>query len=494
MGDEAETIVVSAAPKGRCRARVTVRDGDSLRPLKGAHVEVWSVDAGDTDASGVWKSRGFAAGTYDVKVFLACHGPKPPEGQARKEWTWILSVTFPDSAVPTEVNVLLVTGLPVLVATVTDPARGGAPVSGAEVEIAGRQTGRTESDGTYTSPPFEAGTYDVKVRKPGYGAPGDKSPTVGEVVRSMTFSSAGSVAAAFELTNVCGRVSDSNIRIGNEDFVTWFNGTFRKNVPKQIPDLKVAEEGFPENVKSADFQHVFDSLARLWPFGADLSLEEFVGLFVAMYVETGFHAKSERGSLRYFFEPGGAKCSYNKRPDNRLAGDQLPTKLPPGVVLSQAEIAAWNMPGPYPAPNADATRQTAIEAAATECDFNKFRGRGLIQITWRSNYKSCVVPALRAHNVGPVAVADNDAFLDAITDAELHQAMLNDDIQFEASKAYFASRRSSFSRLNQQDWRRAGAGINAGEYPKKYEWRCTRLLEQLEAESRTKKVELHHAP
>lgn len=59
MGDEAETIVVSAAPKGRCRARVTVRDGDSLRPLKGAHVEVWSVDAGDTDASGVWKSRGF---------------------------------------------------------------------------------------------------------------------------------------------------------------------------------------------------------------------------------------------------------------------------------------------------------------------------------------------------------------------------------------------------------------------------------------------------
>ncbi|MBI1923139.1 hypothetical protein HYR99_02700, partial [Candidatus Poribacteria bacterium] len=73
----------------------------------------------------------------------------------------------------------------------------------------------------------------------------------------------------------------------------------------------------------------------------------------------------------YFF-------GYLNKAPNQLAGDQLRNS---SVISDAADIALWNGAA-YP----DA-QPPAVKRAARGCDFYRYIGRGLVQITWRENYQ-----------------------------------------------------------------------------------------------------------
>src|SRR3954471_22851158 len=98
---------------------------------------------------------------------------------------------------------------------------------------------------------------------------------------------------------------------------------------------------------------------------------------------------AEKGSLSYMF--------YLNKPTNQKAGDQL---LARGIISDPELIAKWNavgivaggscsnFPGTSPAGPTDAD--------VAECDFNKYRGRGFVQLTFRDNYETFLDPSLLA--------------------------------------------------------------------------------------------------
>jgi hypothetical protein len=145
---------------------------------------------------------------------------------------------------------------------------------------------------------------------------------------------------------------------------------------------------FEHPLQAEGFQKIMSRINDLTGKPA-LTLNEFVGHFCVIYNETGgtFVPITERGTAKYFFEkktPKGTKLSYNQSP-NRSAGNQLKEK---GFIYRQADVEVWNS-FVYPS-----NQSTSVYQAAKDCDFYKFRGRGLNQITWLSGYQKYVDPLL----------------------------------------------------------------------------------------------------
>lgn len=81
----------------------------------------------------------------------------------------------------------------------------------------------------------------------------------------------------------------------------------------------------------------------------------------------------------YFFEPNpSGKNSYNGVNGNLKAGDQLKNN---GVINTPADVTLWNGTV-YPD-----SQPSAVKQAARDCDFYRFIGRGLVQITGRTPYQ-----------------------------------------------------------------------------------------------------------
>jgi hypothetical protein len=78
----------------------------------------------------------------------------------------------------------------------------------------------------------------------------------------------------------------------------------------------------------------------------------------------------------YFFDQRPGKLSYNGVNGNLLAGDQLSA----WGVISDADKAVWNGTV-YPH-----SQPEDVKFSARGCDFYKFSGKGLVQVTGRKNY------------------------------------------------------------------------------------------------------------
>ncbi len=475
MGDEK---TATAAPKKKARARIKVVNEVNDDPIRDARVEITSQRVGFTDKKGIYATTFFQAGSYALKVFAAGFGPAGMN--PRREFTYIQNETFSDATQKKPINeftVRLAQALPRAKVTVTDPTRSNAPVPGVEVEITSQRLGRAGVDGVWFSPPFKAGKWVVKVRKPGYGpVVSGSAPKEGPVEQSHDFPDAVDTALAKSLGSVWGRVKSSNVTVGAKHFVDWFNNDFRGRMPKTFPgDSK--KLAFPGQIAKGGFTNVFDNVAKLYE--PELTCEEFIGICMIIYNETGgaFSPISEKGTPQYMFEPkAGVKVSYNQG-GNRKAGDllrpsrpsEVKSSAPSGAISTDEEIAQWNgTVWPNPAEGSD------LHKAALECDFYKFRGRGLIQITWHSAYLKHVDPALKAAG---------SKSSDDLTEAELGNVILTDiNVYLPMTRSYLKAVSGSIAQVNLYNWRElafAVAGRGAKAYADLYEWRCTNLFNEM---------------
>lgn len=167
-------------------------------------------------------------------------------------------------------------------------------------------------------------------------------------------------------------------------FVEWFNAFQRRSVFFNRPIQNTLE-----------FAEVFVDFTRILG-KPQMTLNEFIGYFNIIFNETGgtFRPLSEFGPNQsnpddfvndaYFFKRiPNKKLSYNQDP-NVPAGDLLRSW---GVINQEKDVLAWNRTDVYPWDQPD-----KIKRRARDCDFYKFRGRGLNQVTWRTGYNSYVAP------------------------------------------------------------------------------------------------------
>jgi hypothetical protein len=182
-------------------------------------------------------------------------------------------------------------------------------------------------------------------------------------------------------------ITSSKIAVAGVDFPDWFNQELFKKPRGGL---------FPAALNGPNFHAVWDAL-KVFTDKDAVTLNEFVAHLMIMYNETGGGlasvAEFPQGGKgdAYFFEPGvlrgtDHKASYNGTMGNLLAGNQLRTAK---VIVTDEDVAAWNSRETYPADQPD-----DVKLAARECDFHKYRGHGLNQLTFRSNYA--------AHADGPL--------------------------------------------------------------------------------------------
>ncbi len=265
------------------------------------------------------------------------------------------------------------------------------------------------------------------------------------------------------------KVRSSNITVAGKHFVDWFNQHFQPANTGKHPTLtqwKKPAEKFAHTIANKEaFATIFDNCADL--FAPQLTLNEFLTFFCIIYNETGGKCVpiSERGGMKYMFErtPGG-KASYNQEP-NRCAGTLLRER---GVIAANdlATFTAWNSTTKYPTPP-----NKQFEDQARECDFWKYRGRGLIQLTWRSAYLKHVDPLLTARGYKRC---------DELPEKELGRIIMTDPkIYLPMVKSYFKDRTDKLAKVNQNppSWVEIGNAVGGGkEYGPLLHWRCETLL------------------
>jgi hypothetical protein len=245
-------------------------------------------------------------------------------------------------------------------------------------------------------------------------------------------------------------IKSSQIAVAGTDFPVWFNKEiFGKATPFDEPGQPL----FPGRMGVAPFHTVWDNLSALTGKEA-VCLNEFVAHLLIMYNETGggLRSMSEVGDDAYFFEPRvlrkhDQKASYNGPANgNRPAGDQLATSK---VISSPADVTAWNSRVKYPADQA-----ANVKLAARQCDFYKFRGHGLNQLTFRGNFQSYADGALQTF-YGKKS--------DDMTTEELDQAFLDPRIYLTAFRLFHRHAAGSLEAAIGGDFAKYGNAVAGGK-------------------------------
>jgi len=466
---------ITAAPKKQVKVQITIKSKASGKPIAGVPgLLLASNGSGQAVSRNLGKSDGLGRlkfneepGKIEIQVRHPNHAG---EGLATlpsvADTTIVLSGVL--EAGDHSFDVTMVQIRAQVTFEVTDEA-GGAALGGVTVSRSG-EVGLTNERGKYVTTALGLGVnHKFELTRNGHGPAG--ALAIGPVKAEVDLTGLTEVAnrtLSLKMKNFWGKVRSGSLKVSEKDFTTWFP-EFAKGFPSKHPTLMYHGNPAPTFPFAAvmarnpnPFLQLFNDLPK-WFDGGQLTLEEFVAIFMIVSNETGGSYKpiSEKGDLAYMF--------YLNKGPNRLAGDQLGEK---GLLTDKARILAWNAKGKdkFPGVGTDGITQENLEA----CDFWKYRGRGFVQTTLRTLYIDRVDPILKAAGL-------NES--ESLTSSELDDAVLNNaDVYYPLLKREIVTRHSSLAKANAEQWKPFGyavAGTTNHEYAALYEWRCQELYKEL---------------
>jgi hypothetical protein len=266
-------------------------------------------------------------------------------------------------------------------------------------------------------------------------------------------------------------IRSSNIVVAGKHFVDWYNQDFHPLHTGKHPTLIYGKDGahpieFPAGkISKANFCKILDHCESLW--AKEITVPEFVAILCIMLNEVGgnLRAIGEVNGPKYMFESGPRKVSYNGILGNKKAGDQLAGW---GAIGADA-VDAWNATKDAVYPD-----DTGIEDKVKECDFYKFRGHGLNQLTGRGNYSAHMERFLKKFC---------GKGMDEMSGAEMEAAIENNpDVYLSSFKSFFCKggMKDAMQKTNDGEFWKVGK-INSGgdQYADLFEWRCKTLLDAM---------------
>jgi len=385
-------------------------------------------------------------------------------------------------------DILMVQVAAQVTVTVVDSV-SGEPLAGTTVK-AGLFSGAGNGKGVVVTDALAIGAvHTITATHAGFGPEsGNVEGPVSSTVDFTKATSATNSALQLKMKPIFGKVKSSKITVEGQKFRDFYLDTFVPTFPVMHPTIKVDGRPAPSfpardgrSFSRTGFDKLFDDIPK-WAGVNELTIEEFVSIFLITANETGgsFKPIAEKGSLAYLF--------YLNKSPNRLAGDQL---LARGQITDPADVAAWNQRGKLNAAgtvceNYPGTKEPGpTDAHVTECDFNKYRGRGFVQLTLFPGYMKMLEPSLLAAGLPGC---------ESMTSAELDDAVLNNDtVYYGMLKTYLGKVRDSWGRTNSQQWRQWGltvAGQNNTGYGDLFQFRAENLFDRMMKAARAGQLEL----